>query len=57
MIVKAHTDVISYLYDEEGEQLDDLKRLLKKRLVFRAAADLHHEQYEVSAAAMTPSGR
>lgn len=55
IIVKAHADVISFLYDEEGERLDDLERFLKKRLVFRAAADLHHEQYEVSADALTPS--
>ncbi|NOT57553.1 MAG: Rne/Rng family ribonuclease [Deltaproteobacteria bacterium] len=54
--VKAHADVISFLYDEEGERLDDLERLLKKRLVFRAAADLHHEQYDVSAAAGKQSG-
>ena len=56
ILVKAHPDVISFLYDEEGERLDDLERLLKKRLVFRAAADLHQEQYEVSAAAITQSG-
>lgn len=56
ILVKAHPDVISFLYDEEGERLDDLERLLKKRLVFRAAADLHQEQYEVSAAAVTQSG-
>jgi ribonuclease G len=56
IVVKAHADVISFLYDEEGERLDDLERLLQKRLVFRAANDLHHEQYEVSAAASTQSG-
>jgi hypothetical protein len=53
ILVKAHPEVITFLYDEEGERLDDLERSLKKRLVFRATTDVHREEYEVSAAAIS----
>lgn len=53
ILIKAHPEVITYLYDEEGERLDDLERALHKRLVFRAMPGTHHEQYEVSAAAVS----
>jgi ribonuclease G len=51
--IKAHPEVISALYDEMGEQIDELERQLRKRLVFRATPDLHQEQYEVSTTPLT----
>lgn len=56
ILVKAHPEVITFLYDEEGERLDELERFLGKRLVMRATPGLHQEQYEVSAAAITSGG-
>ena len=53
ILIKAHPEVITFLYDEEGERFDDLERLLKKRLIFRATSGVHHEEYEVSAAAIS----
>jgi ribonuclease G len=53
ILIKAHPEVITLLYDEEGERLDDLERTLNKRLIFRATSGVHHEQYEVSAVAMS----
>jgi Ribonuclease G/E len=55
ILIKAHPEVITFLYDEEGERLDDLERQLKKRLIFRATASVHHEEYEVSATAASQS--
>jgi len=55
ILIKAHPEVITFLYDEEGERLDDLERLLKKRLIFRATSSVHHEEYEVSATAASQS--
>ena len=55
ILIKAHPEVITFLYDEEGERLDDLERLLKKRLIFRATASVHHEEYEVSATVASQS--
>ncbi|MCS6926226.1 MAG: Rne/Rng family ribonuclease [Candidatus Binatia bacterium] len=55
--VKAHPEVITFLYDEEGERLDDLERLLGKRIFLRATPGFHHEQYEVTATAPTLSSR
>jgi ribonuclease G len=46
--VKAHPEVITFLYDEEGERLDELERQLRKRIFLRATPGFHHEQYEVS---------
>jgi ribonuclease G len=48
LTVKAHPEVITFLYDEEGERLDELERQLGKRLFLRATPGFHHEQYEVS---------
>jgi Ribonuclease G/E len=55
IVIKAHPEVISFLYDEEGERLDSLERLLKKHLIFRATASVHHEEYEVQAASVNQS--
>jgi ribonuclease G len=49
IIVKAHPEVITFLYDEEGERLDELERHLRKRFILRATPGFHHEQYEVNA--------
>jgi len=46
--VKAHPEVITFLYDEEGERLDELERQLHKRIFLRATPGFHHEQFEVS---------
>jgi ribonuclease G len=52
ILVKAHPEVITFLYDEEGDRLDELERFLGKRFVMRATPDLHQEQYEISAIAL-----
>ena len=48
LTVKAHPEVVTFLYDEEGERLDELERRLRKRFIFRATPSFHHEQYEIS---------
>ena len=48
LTVKAHPEVITFLYDEEGERLDEMERQLRKRIFLRATPGFHHEQYEVS---------
>jgi hypothetical protein len=53
LVVKAHEEVITYLYDEEGARLDEIEHFLRKRVFLRATAALHHEQYEVSAGMVT----
>ncbi len=53
--VKAHPEVITFLYDEEGERLDELERFLRKRIFLRATPGFHHEQYEVTVAGPTLS--
>jgi ribonuclease G len=52
--VRAHPEVISFLYDEEGERLDALEQQLRKRFFLRATAAFHSEQYEVSVDVPTP---
>ena len=48
LIVKAHPEVITFLYDEEGERLDELERQLHRRIFLRATPGFHHEQHEIS---------
>ena len=55
--VKAHPEVITFLYDEEGERLEALERQLHKRFILRATPGFHHEQYEASAATLPGPGR
>jgi ribonuclease G len=52
--VRAHPEVITFLYDEEGDRLDELEQQLRKRFFLRATADFHYEQYEVSVDVPTP---
>ncbi len=49
LIVRAHPEVLTFLYDEEGERLDELEHFLRKRIFLRAAAEFHHEQHEIVA--------
>jgi ribonuclease G len=49
LVVKAHEEVITFLYDEEGERLDEIEHFLRKRIFLRATVGLHHEHYEIDA--------
>ncbi|MGE0822678.1 MAG: ribonuclease E/G [Candidatus Binatia bacterium] len=47
IVIKAHPEVIAFIYEEEGERLDKLEQQLKKQLILRATPGLHLEKYEV----------
>ena len=49
LIVRAHPEVVTFLYDEEGDRLDEIEHFLRKRLFLRAAPEFHHEQHDISA--------
>lgn len=53
LVVKAHPEVMTFLYDEEGDRLDELEHFLRKRIFLRATQGFHHEQYEVTAGVAT----
>lgn len=55
LIVRAHPEVVTFLYDEEGDRLDELEHFLQKRIFLRAASEFHHEQHEISAGVVTQS--
>jgi Ribonuclease G/E len=46
--VKADPEVVAFLYNEEGHDLDQLEKRLKKHIVLKATEGLHQEGYEVS---------
>jgi ribonuclease G len=46
--VKAYPEVVTFLYNEEGQDLDQLEKRLKKHIVIKASEGLHQEGYEVS---------
>lgn len=53
LIVRAHPEVVTFLYDEEGDRLDEAEHFLRKRIFLRAAPEFHHEQHEISAGIAT----
>ena len=55
LLIKAHPEVITFLYDEESEQLDALERSLRKRFFLRATPTMHLEAFEVSAVGSEPA--
>lgn len=55
LLIKAHPEVITFLYDEESEQLDALERSLRKRFFLRATPTMHIEEFEVSAVGPEPA--
>ncbi len=46
--VKAHPEVVAFLYSEEGQDLDQVEKQLKKHIVIKATKGLPQEEYEVS---------
>lgn len=55
LIVRAHPEVVTFLYDEEGDRLDEAEHFLRKRIFLRAAPEFHHEQHDISAGVATQS--
>ncbi len=47
LMIKAHPEVITFLYDEESDHLEDLERRLSKRFFLRATPSMHLEEYRV----------
>jgi ribonuclease G len=47
LMIKAHPEVVTFLYDEESEHLEDLERRLGKRFFLRATPNMHLEEYSV----------
>lgn len=47
VIVEAHPDVVQFLYEEERASLEDLERVLGRRIVLKGRSGLHQEEFEV----------
>lgn len=47
LMIKAHPEVVTFLYDEESKHLEDLERCLGKRFFLRATANMHLEEYSI----------
>jgi ribonuclease G len=50
IVVRLHPDVANFLYDEKNNSLENLEREINRRIVIKASQELHHQQYEISAA-------
>jgi ribonuclease G len=46
--IKAHPEVVDFLYREEGQDLDQLEKRLKRHIVLKATEGFSQERYEVS---------
>jgi ribonuclease G len=47
ILVLAHPDVVTYLYDEERDYIDELELRFRKRITIRADNRNHNEQFDV----------
>ncbi|MBI5018496.1 MAG: Rne/Rng family ribonuclease [Deltaproteobacteria bacterium] len=47
VVVQAHPDVVRYLYEEERTSLEDLEKVLGRRIVLKSRDDYHQEDFEV----------
>lgn len=45
--VEAHPDVVQFLYEEERASLEDLERVLGRRIILKGRPGLHQEDFEV----------
>jgi ribonuclease G len=55
LMIKAHPEVITFLYDEESEQIDSHERDLHKRFFLRATPGMHLEEYDISPVGPEPA--
>ncbi|OGQ84481.1 MAG: ribonuclease G [Deltaproteobacteria bacterium RIFCSPLOWO2_12_FULL_60_19] len=49
IVVRLHPDIANFLYDEESHSLDFLEREINHKIILKAAENLRHDQYEISA--------
>jgi ribonuclease G len=47
VIVQAHPDVVRYLYEEERTSLEDLEKVIGRRISLKGRDDFHQEEFEV----------
>ena len=47
IMVSVNPEVADLLYDEERQGVEDLEMELKKKLIIKADATLHQEQYDI----------
>ena len=47
ILVLAHPDVVTYLYDEERDYIDDIEKKFHKKIIIRADNRNHNEQFDV----------
>lgn len=55
LMIRAHPEVVTFLYDEESAHLEDLERRLGKRFFLRATPSMHLEEYSVEAVGPEPA--
>jgi len=48
IIIGVHPDVANLLYDEERQSIDELEREFHKKVIIKADANLHIEQYDIT---------
>jgi ribonuclease G len=54
LMIKAHPEVITFLYDEESDQIDGQERALHKHFFLRATPGMHLEDFDISPVGPAP---
>ena len=55
LMIKAHPEVITFLYDEESDQIDGQERALRKHFFLRATPGMHLEDFDISPVGSVPA--
>ena len=55
LMIKAHPEVITFLYDEESDQIDSQERALRKHFFLRATPGMHLEDFDISPVGPEPA--
>ena len=55
LMIKAHPEVITFLYDEESDQIDSHERDLRKHFFLRATPGMHVEDFDISPVGPVPA--
>ncbi|MEI6128141.1 MAG: Rne/Rng family ribonuclease, partial [Pseudomonadota bacterium] len=49
ILISAHPEVASFLYDEERMAIEELEKRLKKKIIIKADSGYHHEKFDIFA--------
>lgn len=47
ILVEAHPDIVSHIYEEERSSLEEIEKAIGKRIILKSKKDYHQEDYKI----------